>query len=304
MRNFKNILDENFSYGYDNQLYNLRSSSESIFQCHYQRANYIPISFKEECIKVCNKISDYSEKQKRIPIILYSGGLDSEVVIRAFIESGKPFKVVVNKFSNNLNSHELFYVDRFLKSKNLKAEYVDIDIEKWLISEESFLMADLSKCPYSEMLPTTKLIDLVYFQMNGIPILGNGDFYARVVDDVWTYIEFEYIVSWMRYCVEKNIIGAINFFQQTPEIVLSMARDPLISTTIQESIEPNLRLTKYKVYQKYWPEVEIREKFNGAEKIQNLCDMINEKYLFKYSKYTDKWSMPLDKFIDMMMPKN
>jgi hypothetical protein len=198
----------------------------------------------------------------------------------------------------------MFYVEKFLKSHNLTAEYIDIDVESWLESNEALRMAELSKCPYSEMLPTMKLIDYVYTQLNGIPVLGNGDFYASIIEGKWMYVEFEYILSWMRYCVEKNIIGAINFFQQTPEIVLAMGRDPLISKTIEDGFKPNLRSTKYMIYQKYWNDVEIRQKFNGAEKIQNICDKINNTVLTQYSDYKSKWIMPLEDFLSMLSPED
>lgn len=301
MKNFVNPLDENFSYGYDDKIYNLRSDKNSVFQCHYTKATYLPRSFKEECINVCRRVSNYAKSVGRIPVILLSGGMDSEIVVRAFRDSGEPFKIVVNKFSNDLNSHEMSYVDKFLKSQNLTAEFVEFDIESWLRSDEALQMADDSKCPYSEMLPTMKLLSEVHNQ-GGIPVLGNGDFYSSRIEDQWMYVEYEYILSWMRYCVEKNIVGSINFFQQTSEIVLAMALDPMINQTVRENIEPNVRLTKYKIYQKYWNDAEIRPKFNGAEKIQNICDEINKAYLIKYSDYTSKWMKPLDEFLKELMP--
>lgn len=302
MQNFVNPLDRNFSYGYDGGLYNLRTSPESVFQCHYRQAKREPGSFRDECVSICEQISDHAQQNDRIPVILFSGGLDSEVVIRAFIDSGRPFKIAINRFFEDLNSHELYHAQRFLTAKELQAEYLDIDINEWLVSEEALNMAEQSCCPYSEMLPTMKLIEHVYSVMQGIPVLGNGDFYARIIDQQWQYVEFEYILAWMRYCVARKIPGAINFFQQTPEVVLSMARDPLIMRTIKEGIEPNLRSTKYEIYQKHWPDIEIRIKFNGAEKIQDLCDHVNKHYLEKYSAYTDKWTMPLGKFLLTMSP--
>jgi len=297
MENFKNILDENFSYGYDGLLYNIRSSRDSIFQCHYRKATRRPESFRNECIRICHKIADYAESVDRIPTILLSGGLDSETVVRAFLDSGRKFETVVNRFSDDLNSHEIEYVDKFLKSKNLNANFVDMDVEKWIQSNEALQMAEDSKCPYSEMLPTMKLIDQVYNEMKGIPVLGNGDFYARQIEDQWMYIEYEYILAWMRYCVKKKIVGSINFFQQTPEVVLAMGLDPMISDTVEKSQEPNLRFTKYKIYQKHWSDSEIRMKYNGAEKIQDICDRVNQYHLKKYSAYTSKWMMPLEKFL-------
>lgn len=303
MNNFYSPLDENFTYGYDDGYFNLRKSEDSRFCCYYKKASYIPKSFKEECIRVCCKIADVAEDLGRIPTILLSGGLDSEIVVRAFIDSGRKFQVVSNRFAKEHNQHELFYIERFVQDKKINVEYVDIDIEKWLPSQESLELADISKCPYSEMLPTMKLIKEVWFERNGLPILGNGDFYAVNNGGSWEYVELEYIVAWMRYCNENRIISAVNFFQLTPEITLSMALDPLMQNTISKNKHPNVRSTKYLVYKKNWIDVSLREKFNGAEKIQKLCDSINDEYLSKYSIYTSKWTMPLENYLELLMPQ-
>ena len=302
MKNFQNPLDENFSFGYDGMLYNHRSSTDSQFQCNYTRAQYVPTSFKDECIRVCEKISDYATSVGRVPVVLLSGGLDSEIVARSFMESGRSFRLVSNKFFNDLNAHEITLIEKFSKKYNLEVDYIELDIENLLSSPKYLEMAELSKCPYSEMLPTMDLIDRVYFEMNGIPVLGNGDFYASKIDDIWTYVEFEYILSWMRYTVSKQIVGSINFFQQTPEIVLAMALDPIIKQTISDDQMSNVRNAKYLVYQKYWKDVEIRSKYNGAEFIQSLCDDVNDKFLYRYKDYTSKWTTTVYRFVKNMMP--
>lgn len=303
MNNFYSPLDENFTYGYDGGYFNLRKSADSRFCCYYQKAKYIPKSFKEECIRVCHKISDVAESLGRTPIVLLSGGLDSEVVVRAFIDSGRKFKIVSNKFKDDLNQHEIEYIENFERDKRLTIEYIDLDVKQWLYSQEAIDLADVSRCPYSEMLPTMKLIQEVWFEKNGLPVLGNGDFYAVNNGMGWEYVELEYIVAWMRYCNERKIISAVNFFQLTPEITLSMALDPLIQNTIFTNKHSNLRSTKYLVYKKNWIDISLREKFNGAEKIQSICDKVNDRYLKKYFDYTSKWTMPLDQYLKLLMPK-
>lgn len=297
-----NLIDENFSYGYDLGLYNTRSLN-STFNCYYTRAGYIPISFKQECLRVCEKISDTAIALNKIPYILLSGGADSEVVLRSFIESGRPFKVITNRFSGDLNSHEISVVESLSKKLNVDVLYYDLDVIEWLTFPESLSMAEQAKCFQAEMLPTMKLIDHVYFELGGIPVLGNGDFYANKIDGDWNYVEYEYILAWLRYAVSKNMTAAINFFQQTPEIVLALATDPimieLFETPEIESI--NSRYAKYKIYEKYWG-IEIREKFHGCEKIQNLCDQVQQESLYVYKEYTDKWKMPVHDFLKSLMP--
>ena len=310
-------IDENFFYGYGNDVYNLRSLPRSDFKCYYKKADRIPTSFKEECIRVCKKISDYAISQNKIPVVLLSGGLDSEVVVRSFHESEREFQIITNRFSNGLNDHEIKYVNQLCDDLNLKITYNDINIEQWLISKEAMELADVSKCIYSEMLPTMKLMHEVYFNMSGIPVLGNGDLYIskEVSEDwrlgdrkekyKWMYIEYEYIVAWLRYAVRTGIKGGINFFQHTPEIVLSMALDPLIQNLILNSPtgKQSTRSTKYLVYKKHWPDAKMRHKYHGGEKISNLTDFINKDILIKnYYQYNAKWKMPFDDFIEMLMP--
>jgi hypothetical protein len=104
----------------------------------------------------------------------------------------------------------------------------------------------------------------------------------------------------MRYCSKKNIQSAVNFFQLNPEVVLAMGDDPLIKTTLSQNEKTTLRSTKYKVYKKYWPEVEIRTKFNGAEKMQDICDDLNQTILNQYKIYTAKWMMPVEDFLNTL----
>lgn len=309
-------LDKNFSYGYNDGLYNLREEYNDEFCCYYQKASYIPISFKEECINVATDISDYARSKNTIPVILLSGGLDSEVVVRSFMESGREFEIITSRFSNDLNRHELEYVKNFCEKNNLSINYFDINIEEWLLGDEAMSMADDSKCVNPEMLPTMKLIKEI--SKNGkVPVLGNGDLYlSKEINPEWRmgrsqqkyqwmYIEYEYILAWMRYCVKHGITGGINFYQQTPEIVLSMALDPLIQDLVENNTigKQSSRSTKYLVYKRYWPDIEIRPKFHGGEKIYSLCDYLKKKSLNrKYRFYTSKWMMLFDDFIKMLMP--
>lgn len=310
-------LDENFSYGYDGEVYNLRSGQNSHFECHYQRASYRPSSFKEECIRVCDKISQYAVAHGRDPVILLSGGLDSEVVLRSFVEHGKPFRVVANRFLNDLNIHEIDQIKRLEMYFGIEVEYQDLDVANWLLkSDQSYIMAVESQCLRPEMLPTMKLIDLVWNSMNGVPVLGNGDLYlSKDINPhwrlnrtgsmyVWNYVEYEYILAWMRYCVKKQIVGSINFFQQTPEIVVAMAENSLIQELVKENTlgKHSSRSVKYQVYKQYWPDIDLRPKHHGGELFANLCDYIRKDRLNKINyQYNSRWKMPLDQFLDMLI---
>ena len=300
------ILDENFSYGYDDGIYNLRSKNNSKFNCYYTKASRVHKTLREEAKLVCDKISHESTRLGKIPIILLSGGLDSEVVLRSFLESGKQFKAISNKFLNDLNSHEIDYIEKLKIKFDFDHVYNEIDIVNFLQSQRAKDLISISKCTRPEMLPTMELIYVVVKKMNGVPVLGNGDFYvSKDINESaiqWNYIEYEYILAWMRFCVSEKITAATNFFQYTPEIVLSVGRDPimqhLFSTSPPE--KTSSRSKKYIVYKKNWIDIELRSKFHGAEKIMDLCDHLRETVCRDYLDYTELWKMPIDNFLCML----
>jgi hypothetical protein len=300
------ILDENFSYGYDDGIYNLRSKNNSKFNCYYTKASRVHKTLREEAKLVCDKISHESTRLGKIPIILLSGGLDSEVVLRSFLESGKQFKAISNKFLNDLNSHEIDYIEKLKIKFDFDHVYNEIDIVDFLQSQRAKDLISISKCTKPEMLPTMELIYNVAKKMNGVPVLGNGDFYvSKDINEStiqWNYIEYEYILAWMRFCISENITAATNFFQFTPEIVLSVGKDALMKHLFSKSPEGKVssRSTKYLVYKKNWIDAELRPKYHGSEKVMELCNSLRNGICKNYDTYTELWKMPVDQFLSTL----
>jgi hypothetical protein len=313
-------LDNHFSFGYNGVDFNLKDASPLVdFTCKYSKASYMPESFKEECIKTARDLSYSANQLGRVPVILLSGGLDSHVVVRSFEESGAKFHTATTRFAKGFNEHELVYVEQIKHQLNLSHEYLDIDIETWLSSDEAMYLAEQSLCAYPQMLPTMKLMKRVWEQ-GGMPILGNGDFYAirninptwRLLDSTapkykWEYVEYEYILAWFRFAIQNKILGGLGFFQHTPEITLAMGIEDHIVSMIQGSDEgkQSTRSSKYLVYKKYWPDFQDRQKYHGGEKISGLCDMIRKNILLpKYGGFERKWTMNYFKYIDLLMPND
>jgi len=311
-------LDNHFTFGYNSGVFNLQDASPTkVFSCSYSKANYVPTSFKDECIKTAQDLSNSASNLGRTPVILLSGGLDSHVVVKAFAEIGTTFHTATTRFAKQFNEHELIYVEQLKHQLNFSHEYLDIDTETWLMSNEAMYMAEQSLCVYPQMLPTMKLIKYIWDQ-GGMPILGNGDFYVvrdinpkwRLLDYnapkyTWQYIEYEYILAWFRFAIQNNILGGLGFFQHNAEITLAMALEEKIKLvcTDKNPYKMSSRSTKYLVYNKYWPDLKSRQKYHGGEKISGLCDMIRKNILLpKYRDYTREWLMDYHKFVDLLMP--
>lgn len=313
-------LDNHFKFGYNTGAFNISDASPlADFWCSYSRAKYVPDNFKNECIKTSISLINSAKDLDRTPVILLSGGMDSHVVVKAFCETGHSFHTMTNRFAKGFNEHELVYVDALKSRHSFSHDFVDIDTEEWLLSEEAMHMAEQSLCAYPQMLPTMKLIQHIWDQ-GGMPILGNGDFYAiRYINPTWRlhnfnapkyqweYVEYEYILAWFRYAIANNIVGGLGFFQHNPEIALSMGVEDHIFDMISGNDEgkQSTRSSKYEVYKKYWPDFENRQKYHGGEKISGLCDMIRKNILLpKYGDFERKWTMNYFNYIDLLMPND
>ena len=68
---------------------------------------YKPTNFKDECYRAARLITDSTTE---IPNIMFSGGNESEVVVRSFMDQEIPFKVSILKFKKNLNLNHLLKI--------------------------------------------------------------------------------------------------------------------------------------------------------------------------------------------------
>jgi hypothetical protein len=310
-------IDNHFVFGYNNVPFlEKKNINTDKFFCSYSRCSRMPGSFKEECILTAKQVVNQAAQLSRTPYIFLSGGLDSEVVVKSFLESGSSFKTISFRFTNNLSSHESFYIDKFVKKHNLDHRYYDIDPD-WLISTDAELYFQQAQCVMSEMLPHMKLLSHVWNNLNGFPVLGNGDLYVSKdisVDWIfdrtkpkyeWNYIEFEYIVAWNRYCVKNSILGCLGFFMHNPEIVLAMINEPIMTKCLDNKLMHKMssRSTKTIVYLKHWQDLELRVKYHGSEQLGGRCIDLNRKYYIKF-KSTNKWSIPIKQFKEMLIPND
>ena len=309
-------VDNHFIFGYNNIPFSTKTDCvHDKFFCQYSKCDRVPENFKRECIRTALEVFGQAMTLKRTPYIFLSGGLDSEVVVKAFLDAGLEFKTISFRFINGLSSHEEFYIDTFVNVHGLDHSYYDID-SHWLLSKEASMFCEQSTCIRSEMLPHMKLMKHVWDDLTGFPILGNGDLYVSkeiskqwLLKDrslpkyEWMYIEYEFIVAWFRFAIANNILGSIGFFQHNPYIVLSMIKEPIMQQCITDELVYKLssRSTKTVVYKKYWRDLMNRTKFGGSEQITGLCVDLNRK-LFNMYYSGNKWTVPIKEFEKLLSP--
>lgn len=295
-------LDNHFSYGYGETPFdtNARSLQRPLW-CSYSRAQREPLSFNQEVALTAGLLADSAASLHRKPVVLLSGGMDSEVVVQGCITAGIDFETITFRFKHGLNGHELKHVEEAVRKYGVKHSYFDIDIHAWLKTIEFEDLFYGSQATSINLLPHMLLMNHVWGS-NGMPILGNGDVYLENENDSWNYVELEYILAWFRHAVRFGILGGIGFFQHTPELTLSMLREPRIQRLGQQNDEYANRLydtskfVKYGIYRKHWPEFTMRPKLGGHEMVKELYAKREKELMHCVEPWLQKFVVPYDDF--------
>jgi hypothetical protein len=269
-------------WGYNNKPWSKRTDLYDKFFTTYGTISRKPKNFRDEMIETAKQISVHCAKINKKPMVCFSGGLDSETVLCAFLESGVDFSVGHLQYTPDYNNHDTYWVRKFSNKYNLDLKIYQLDIIKFLSDEETFKSAKNNNARYI----TTELVPNLMMQCrdNYFPIIANGEPYLfREETNLqkpsrWIFKEFEYMMSWYNYAQNNEIESCPGFYQWSPEITVSFLLDPIMIRLVNNQLPNKItsRSSKYQIYKNAFPEydLELRKKYTGHEKVSKL--MLND----------------------------
>jgi hypothetical protein len=273
-------------WGYNGIPWSHRTNIYDNFFINYGKTNETGMSFREACVNSAKEISAVAESLNKIPLIFYSGGIDSEAMIVSFIESKVNFKVAHVRYLPNYNEHETFYVRKFAESHGIEILEYSVDVLDFLSAKSTFDTAVRDGSSMIELHLLTAITDNIkdlYF-----PVLDHpGTYLYRNTTDLskrgkWYWKDYEFIMFYYNYCCNENLPACPSFFHWSPEIILSFLTDPEIYNLVNNRQLGKItnRTTTTALYQKTFPEynLEIRKKYTGFEFIpKDFLHKINTK---------------------------
>lgn len=288
-----------YKTGYDN-VNNLqfREHKDQCYTVEFGRAETIT-NFKQESINAAKQI--YKDANGKTIYISYSGGVDSEFIIHAFLEAKVPFEVITARFKHNINGYDFNHVARFASKYSFKLNILDVDIENFL---ETKMMeyAVATKC----CSPQFPLHMYLWDSFDGFIVAGHELIFRRTPPSKEFYFKtLEKEDSVHRYHIWRNRNGAPAFYFYTPELVLTFILESELlklftfGKVFQKSYSGN---QKTKLYEKCF-KMEKREPSTGFETIMN----IDKKYriiLEKMFKFPPNHAcmIPIDILIKQLCP--
>ncbi len=268
------------------------ADAEHEFAVRFGVCKYYATNFRAECENAATLISQSADDFLNI---MFSGGSESEVVVRTFLNLKIPFKVSIMKFKNDLNIHDISFAVVFCEQHGIKYDIFELDIKNFL-DDEMFEYAERTQCPSPQLPATMWLAD----QIDGLPIMGSGEPYiAKVVPDdyvpgvspyepsEWRFTEKEMIQAWYRHFIIQGRDAIPGFFQYTPELMHSfLCHSTIVNLTHDRQVGKLSSVSsKSEMYRWWFPDMIPRPKFTGFERITEWDEVARENLSEKFGRF-------------------
>lgn len=252
-------------------------------------------SFVDECINSAKLIRESTD----LPItVLYSGGIDSEIVMESFRLAGISIKAAFCRYENNYNKHDLKYVEKYCDYYNIKLDIVDLNLVKFW-ENQAYDYAELVGCITPQLLPGLWLMD----QLDGCLVAATGDVEFRRQDDgVWRYIIDEgHDVSWNRFAEirQREIVPC--FPEYTSEQLYANLNLKWFKKFVNNQVktENNTMCNKPLIYEDF--NLISRPKFTGFELVQTHDQKLRDVLEENLSQYNGKLSWTWKQYVEILL---
>ena len=202
-----------------------------------------------------------SNRQTKYVEVLYSGGLDSELVLLSCIKNSIPviaITLVIKIDGLIINTHDLYYAEKFCRENDITHKLVELDAYKFFHNGEH--LAYLT--PYYIIEPHVATHLWLVEQCSYFPILG-GDWpwvHAHIENKVLSPFRLEFS-SYERFMKDKGIHGIGNMVGYSLESSCKLIKIHLDNHISGEAVS-NI---KSRMYQTMYPELKPRLRSYGWE---------------------------------------
>lgn len=271
-----------YQYGYNGVPFARRTGPTDVYQTFYNLQSNLKVkSFKEELLNVAKSTVDTYSGLK--PCIMFSGGVDSELALRSYLEIGSDPKVYIFRYENDYNIYDVSYAISICLSLNVDYKLVDFNLEKFYETEAERI-SEISQQDRPRALPHMKFMDYV----DGLPIYASSDVsWYRTSHDysrqgTWLARCWEHDTNWSKYIREINRPAIAEWFKWTPGIILSFTKLNWFKRLVQDQYYKKLGINSTKIigYREVYPDLIERRKQTGFEKTDHII-LEFEKFLEK-----------------------
>lgn len=230
--------------------------------------------------------------------VMFSGGTDSEIVLRAYKHIGITPRSVFIKFKDDYNIEDLKIADQIARELDIKLEVIEFDVKEFYNSGEAYEFSESIQCRQIAYLT-------VYHHIHKLQcpaVMGGEMMMRRHTDSLgshWYYCFRENEdASAMRFSLKYHVPLVNEWFSYTPEMMLYYLEDPRIVQLLNTRYNYKLSSVSSKnvILQGFMPSIIDKQKTHGYEKLMGFN---GESYRVLYGSHPKRLEPSLDGiFID------
>jgi len=233
-----------------------------------------PMSFKESVQDALIKIKALNK-----PLYLfYSGGLDSEIILKEAINMDIDIIPVTIRFNDDLNKNDMEYVYKFQERYGIDVVFLDLDLDKWhrdsYYYSYRYLVNKYKFVHYATPLNFWARRKVEEMFGDCVTITGTGDMPLAFLPSKADVLKYQWLVAVaydsqykrLQWYGEHYPDDVPLFFVYTPELVKSFMCEPEIKHCVtHNSYKLSVGSSRKALYSRNWPELEVRTKYTGFE---------------------------------------
>jgi len=240
-------------------------------------------TFKEELLKAAASTVDHSNGKISL---LFSGGVDSEVMLRSFLEIKANIEVIIVRYENDYNLYDVSHAIVICEGLNIPYKIIDFSLIKFY-ENDAIKYSKLSQIDRPRALPYCKILETVdYF-----PVMGASDLSPYRTDSdysvqgTWMNRCWEHDIGWSKFLRAINRPGIAEWFKWTPGLVLSYLNTDWFNNLTSDRYYGKLGANSTKIigYREAYPQLIDRVKQTGFEKIDYIADEVEKELTHLYN---------------------
>lgn len=278
--------------------------TDTRFEINFRPPEKKPADWYQELI---NAARLYHSIERPIYLGL-SGGIDSEIIAKLFIQEGVKFTPLILEYHYGgkvINEHDIQYAKKFCENNKIEPLIHHVRVDKLLM-----MFFDEQYYPYYRVSGVYQFVQIYLVNlvesMGGFLVMGSGV-------QTWSYdrcLKFKVYSVYFNiyeYMNDRNIIHWPSFFWTTPELIKSYTEIPIVQKYFKNpknfKFKNHSENLKKLVYHEFFPDITPREKYHGYENFTKipLYQRITRD-LLAYEESVTK--IPYDVFVNQFIQNN
>jgi hypothetical protein len=256
------------SYSFDKIEYGKKLTKQSIFSINFNnkiKKESIP-SYKDALYNNARIMRDsFSEPFD----VLFSGGIDSEIVVRTFKDLGIKHNTFIFRLENDYNVRDVNDAIDICQQISIPYKIIDFNLKNFFENDALYYFNN-SFVPRAGRLPRLKWFEY----LDNIPVFCDGEPYWKRINggdysqkSKWNLQLGEDAYSSSLYARNTGRDAIGDWYEYTPEIMLSHLQHPITQKLLNDKETGKLSSWSSRglMHQEIWPEVKIRKKLVGYE---------------------------------------